>query len=305
MDKLLSVIIPAYNEEATVEQAARTVAGVLRDAGIAYELIFVDDGSRDGTWESILRAHEADDGVRGVGFSRNFGKDRAIFAGLSRARGECAAVMDCDLQHPPELLPRMFALWEQGFQVVEGVKRGRGEESALHRLCAGGFYALISRLAKLDMKHSSDFKLLDRKVVDALLSFPEEEVFFRGLTAFVGFERTQVEFDVAQRTAGQSKWSFRSLVRYAISSVTAFSTAPMQLVTVFAVIFALAAVLTGILYAVLGRSPGGWLIFLGCLAVLGIALLLAGLGIAGYYLGRIYRRSLGRPRYLVSRECGR
>ena len=304
MDKLLSVVIPAFNEEAMVEKAAETVAGILRDAGIPYELVFVDDGSRDGTWEAILRANKADKNVRGVSFSRNFGKDRAIFAGLSKARGDCAAVMDCDLQHPPAVLPQMYELWRQGYEIVEGVKRDRGEESGLHKLCAGAFYAVISRLAKLDMKRSSDFKLLDRKAVDALLALPEEEVFFRGLAAFVGYRRAQVEFDVAERTAGESKWSFKSLARYAVSSVTAFSAAPMQLVTVFGALFALAAVLTGVLYAVLGRDPGGWLVFLGCLALLGVAVLLAGLGIAGYYIGRIYRQSLGRPRYIISRECG-
>ncbi len=304
MDKLMSVVIPAFNEEAMVEKAAVAVAGVLKGANIPYELIFVDDGSRDGTWQAIERAHEKDAHVRGVSFSRNFGKDRAVFAGLSRVRGRCAAVMDCDLQHPPERLPEMYALWEQGYEVVEGVKADRGKESFFHKVCANGFYAVISRLAGLDMKRSSDFMVLDRKVVDTLLSLPEQEVFFRGLTAFVGFRRTELEFSVAERTAGKSKWSFKSLVRYAISSVTAFSTAPMQLATVFGVLFALAAVLTGILYAVLGSDPGGWLVFLGCLAVLGVAAILAGLGVAGYYIGRIYRQSLGRPRYIISRECG-
>ena len=304
MDKLLSVVIPAFNEEAMAEKAAATVAGVLRDAGIPYELIFVDDGSRDGTWEAILRAHEADKHVRGVSFSRNFGKDRAIFAGLSRAKGACVAVLDCDLQHPPQVLPTMAALWEQGFELVEGVKRDRGEESGFHRLCAGAFYAVISKLAKLDMKRSSDFKFLDRKVVDTLLALPEEDVFFRGLTAFVGFKKTEVEFDVAERTAGQSKWSFRSLARYAISSVTAFSTAPLRLATVFGALFALIAVITGILYAIVGYDASGWLVFLGVTGLLALACVLVCLGIIGYYLGRIFRQSLGRPRFIVSRECG-
>lgn len=304
MDRLLSVVIPAFNEEAMVEKAASAVAAVLRGADIPYELIFVDDGSRDGTWEAILRAHEADKCVRGVSFSRNFGKDRAVFAGLAKARGACVAVMDCDLQHPPAMLPEMAALWEQGFEVVEGVKRDRGEESGLHRLCAGAFYAVISKLAKLDMKRSSDFKLMDRKVVDALLALPEEDVFFRGLTAFVGFRRAEVAFDVAQREAGESKWSFRSLARYAVSSVTAFSAAPMQLATVFGALFAAVAVVTGILYAVVGYDADGWLVFLGVMGLLAAACVLLCLGIAGYYLGRVFRQSLGRPRYIISRECG-
>ncbi len=304
MEKLLSVVIPAYNEEAMVESAAARVAAVLRAAGIRHELIFVDDGSRDDTWTAILRARERDENVRGVSFSRNFGKDRAVFAGLSRAKGDCVAVMDCDLQHPPEKLPEMYALWEQGYEMVEGVKRDRGEESGFHRLCAGTFYAVISKLAKLDMKRSSDFKLMDRKAVDTLLALPEEDVFFRGLTAFIGYRRTEVEFDVAERAAGQSKWSFKSLARYAISSVTAFSAAPMQLATVFGVLFGILAVAAGILYAVLGRDPSGWLVFFGCAGVLGVACLLLCLGVMGYYLGRVFRQSLGRPRYIISRECG-
>lgn len=303
-DRLLSVVIPAYNEEDTVEKTAGTVAGVLRSAGIAYELIFVDDGSKDGTWEAILRAHERDARVRGLGFSRNFGKDRAIFAGLSGARGDCAAVMDCDLQHPPELLPRMYDLWEQGFEVVEGVKRDRGGESGFHRLCARGFYAVISRLAGLDMKRSSDFKLLDRKVVDTLASFPEEDVFFRGLAAFVGYKRAEVEFDVAERTAGASKWSFRALVRYAVTAVTSFSTAPMQAATVSGALFGLIALVTGILYAAVGQDAEGWLVFLGVMGLLAVGWALVCLGIVGYYVGRTFRCGLGRPRYIISRECG-
>ncbi len=304
MDKLLSVVIPAFNEEESVENAAGTVAGVLRDAGIPYELVFVDDGSKDGTWEAILRAHERDTRVRGVSFSRNFGKDRAIFAGLSRARGDCVAVMDCDLQHPPEKLPEMYALWQQGFEMVEGVKRDRGEESGFHKLCANAFYAVISKLAKLDMKRSSDFKLMDRKAVDTLLSLSEEEVFFRGLTAFVGFRRAEVEFDVAERMAGVSKWSFKSLARYAVSSVTAFSAAPMQLATVSGVLFALIAVVTGVLFAIVGGEAGGWLVFLAVMGLLALACVLLCLGIIGYYLGRTFRQSLHRPRFIISRECG-
>lgn len=304
MDKLLSVVIPAFNEEESVEAAARTVTGVLRGAGIDFEIIFVDDGSTDTTWEAVLRAHEADRRVRGVSLSRNFGKDRAIFAGLSKARGDCAAVLDCDLQHPPAVLPEMYALWERGFEVVEGVKADRGEESGLHRACAGIFNAVIGRLAKIGTKRSSDFILMDRKAVDALLALPEEEVFFRGLVSYLGFRRAEVEFDVGRRLAGSSKWSFMSLARYAAACITSFSAVPMQLATVFGVFFAIVAVVTGILYAVLGLDPEGWLVFLAVMGLLAAACLLMCLGVAGYYLGRVFRQGLGRPRFIISRECG-
>lgn len=272
--------------------------------GVTYELVFIDDGSSDGTWDAILRAHERDRNVRGVSFSRNFGKDRAVFAGLAEARGGCVAVMDCDLQHPPEKLPEMYDLWRQGFEIVEGVKRDRGEESAFRKMCAGAFNFVISRLMKLDMKRSSDFKLMDRKVVDTLLAMPEEDVFFRGLTAFVGYRRAEVEFDVAERTGGASKWSFRSLARYAVSSVTAFSTAPLYLSAILGVLFGLVAVVTGILYATVGNDANRWLVFLGVMGLLAAACVLLCLGVMGYYLGRTFRQSLGRPRFVISRRCG-
>ena len=302
---MLSVVIPAFNEEATVERTAEAISKILLGGGRAtYELVFIDDGSSDGTWDAILRAHERDRNVRGVSFSRNFGKDRAVFAGLAEARGDCVAVMDCDLQHPPEKLPEMYDLWRQGFEIVEGVKRDRGEESAFRKMCAGAFNFAISRLMKLDMKRSSDFKLMDRKVVDTLLAMPEEDVFFRGLTAFVGYRRAEVEFDVAERTGGASKWSFRSLARYAVSSVTAFSTAPLYLSAILGVLFGLVAVVTGILYATVGNDANRWLVFLGVMGLLAAACVLMCLGVMGYYLGRTFRQSLGRPRFVISRRCG-
>lgn len=303
MGGLLSVVIPAFNEEAMVARAAEVVAGVLEGAKIDYELIFVDDGSRDGTWACIRAAGSANAHVRGVRFSRNFGKDRAVFAGLSRARGACCAVLDCDLQHPPEKLPEMYRLWEQGYEVVEGVKARRGRESLFRRLSAGTFNAVISRSAGFDMRRSSDFKLMDRKVVDALLSLPEQEVFFRGLAAWVGFQTAEVEFTVAERVAGQSKWSVKALARYAVSSVAAFSTAPMQIATVLGVLTVLTALAAAVCYGVFGGEQTNWLLFFAVVGLAALGCLLGCLGILGYYVARIYRQSLGRPRYIISEEC--
>ena len=176
---MLSVVIPAYNEEEMVPAAAKAVAAVLENAAIAYEIVFVDDGSRDKTWPEI--AALASKTVRGVHFSRNFGKEAAIFAGLQAAKGDCVAVMDCDLQHPPEKLVEMYRLWEQGAEVVEGVKSDRGKESAAHRLAAAAFYKIISRATRVDMSRASDFKLLDRKAVNVILTMREKRAFFRAL----------------------------------------------------------------------------------------------------------------------------
>ena len=174
---MVSVVIPSYNEAGLVLPAARTIGTILAEAHIEYELIFVDDGSRDGTWDEIQASHRENTAVRGLRFSRNFGKEAAIFAGLRYAQGACCAVIDCDLQHPPEKLPEMVRLWEQGYAVVNGVKADRGTESAAYGLAARCFNALMSRAARIDMRRSSDFKLLDRQVVDALLDLPERKTF--------------------------------------------------------------------------------------------------------------------------------
>ena len=192
---MLSVVIPAYYEEETVPAAAQRIGAVLTQAQIPHELIFVDDGSKDATWARIQAAAVADASVRGVRFSRNFGKEAAIFAGLSKARGDCVAVIDCDLQHPPEKIVDMYRLWQEGYEVIEAVKAHRGREGLLHRFAAKCFYQLISRATGIDMMRASDFKLLDRKAVNVLLQLQEKDIFFRALSSWIGFKTTQIEFN--------------------------------------------------------------------------------------------------------------
>ena len=304
LDELLSVIIPAYNEEATVIRSAPAIGGVLAEAGIPYELVYVDDGSRDETWPLIQKLAADDPHVRGVSFSRNFGKDRAVFAGLSRARGACCVVMDCDLQHPPETLVEMYRLWQSGWQIVEGVKADRGKESPVYRLCAGAFYGVISKAAGFDMRRSSDFRLLDRKVVDTLLALPEQEAFFRGLSSWVGYKKTTVEFSVAERVGGESKWSIAALFRYAFSCVMSLSTAPLQIATVLGGSFLLATLICSVVMAATGGPSAGWQVCFSILAVAAAGCLLLCLGILGSYTARIFRQANGRPRYIIADECG-
>lgn len=303
-EKLLSVIIPAYNEEAVILKTASVVAGILSSAQIEYELLFVDDGSGDNTWQLIRQASEENPCVRGLSFSRNFGKDKAVFAGLSCAAGDACVVIDCDLQHPPEKIVEMFRLWEQGWQVVEGVKSDRGRESRLYALCAGAFYAIISRVTGIDMKRSSDFRLLDRKVVDVLLEMREQDAFFRALSSWVGFRRTEVEFDVSERAAGASKWSFKALLRYAVSSIASFSAAPLQLSTAAGVLVLVTALISAIAFGIFGGDKEAWLMFFAVLALVALGCLLVGLGILGYYADKIYRQTLNRPRFIIADECG-
>ena len=214
---MLSVIIPSYNEEQMISMTAKTISDVLVSENIDHEILFVNDGSSDKTWDIICEEAKKDPHVRGVSFSRNFGKEAAVFAGLSEAAGDACVVIDCDLQHPPEKIPEMYRLWEQGYEVVEGVKNSRGQESGVHKKAAETFYKLISRATKIDMSRASDFKLMDRRVVDTIISMPEKKAFFRAVSSWIGYKKTRVEFDVAERVAGESKWSRGALIRMAMT----------------------------------------------------------------------------------------
>ena len=298
---MLSVIVPAYNEEQTAVWTAEKLGKILSEAEIPYELIFVDDGSKDHTWQAIGLAHSLDEHVRGLRFSRNFGKEAAIFAGLA-AEGDCCAVIDCDLQHPPEKLVEMYALWQEGYEVVNGVKEDRGHESVPHSLAVKCFYKLMSRAAKIDMSRSSDFKLMDRRVVDVLLALPERKTFFRALVGWVGFRTIDVPFSVRERAAGESHFSATSLFRYALANISAFSSAPMQIVTVCGGLFLLLALVMSVQTLVNWASGGaadGFTTVIILLLFIG-SIIMISLGIIGYYIAQIYIESKDRPRYLVS-----
>ncbi len=302
---LLSVILPAYNEEASVPRAAQVICTLLEQADIRHEVIFIDDGSKDDTWTMILAQAASHPQVRGVRFSRNFGKEAAIFAGLAQARGNCVVVLDCDLQHPPEKILEMYRLWEQGYQVVEGVKVSRGKESPLHTLAAKTFYSLISRATGIDMSRASDFKLLDRRAVDTLLAMREKNAFFRALSSWIGFSTAQVEFEVQPRLEGTSKWSFRSLTKYALVNLTSFSAAPLQLITLLGVVVFLCSVVLGIwsLWQKLsGQALEGFTTVILLQLIIGSVLMIC-LGIIGYYVARIYEEIKDRPRYIVADSC--
>lgn len=303
---MLSVVIPAFNEQEMVPAAAGQIDGILSRAGIPHELIFIDDGSRDATWAEIRAESEHRDTVRGVHFSRNFRKEAAIFAGLQAADGDCVAVIDCDLQHPPEKLVEMYRLWEQGVEVVEGVKTDRGEESLAHRVAAKTFYRLISEATHIDMTRASDFKLLDRKAVNVLLSMREKRAFFRALSSWIGFRTAEVPYEVRERAAGESKWSTWLLIKYALSNITAFTSLPLHLITGCGAASFLAALIVGIVSIV--RLAMGCVVtgLTGAVILLLFlsGLIMVGLGIIGYYLGNIYMEIQDRPRFIVSETCG-
>ena len=302
---MISVVIPAYNEQENIPVAAERLGGILAPLS-EYELIFVDDGSKDGTWSLIKQLSETDEHIRGLHFSRNFGKEGAIFAGLKAADGDCVAVIDCDLQHPPELLEKMYSAWKGGAEVVEAVKSSRGHEGLIYKLFAKTFYRMMKNSSDIDLDGASDYKLMDRKVVDALNEMPERLTFFRALSSWVGFTTEKIKFDVEPRNAGKTKWSFRKLFRYALSSITSFTNVPMHIITVTGVLFFIFAVILGIQTIVnfcMGTAADGFSTVILLLLIIG-SILMLGIGIVGYYMSKIYEEIKQRPRYIISEETG-
>ena len=300
---LLSVVLPAYNEQQNIAYTTEVLSGLFEQNGIDYELIFVSDGSSDATYEEIEKAAAANHRVKGAQFSRNFGKEAGIFAGLELSSGDAVVVMDCDLQHPPETILTMWQKWQEGVEIVEGVKSDRGKESIFYRMSAGLFYKIMSRLIKMDMNASSDFKLLDRKVVNVLLSLPERNTFFRALTFWAGFRSETVEYEVQERRYGSSKWSLWSLMRYAIYNATSFSTLPLQIVTfagIDSIFFSIALAVQTLVRFLMGASVEGFTTVILLILIIGGMIMLS-LGIIGHYIARIYEEVKGRPRYIISK----
>lgn len=298
---MLSVIIPAYNEEKCVKRVYDAINSLLVENGIDSEFVFVDDGSKDSTYQMITELSAEKENVVGLHFSRNFGKESAISAGLSVMAGDCGVVIDCDLQHPPEKIIEMYRLWENGYEIVEGIKKERGQEKKMHSIGAKMFYSVISRMAGFDMENSSDFKLLDRKVVDVLNKMPERG-FFRAISYWVGYNKTTVEYDVRERVDGESKWSTIGLVKYAISNISSYSTAPMQIVTGLGVVMLIISVILSVWTVVdklVGRSIEGIPTVIIITIFIG-SIIMISLGIIGYYIARIYEEIKGRPKYIVS-----
>ncbi len=299
---MISVIIPSYNEQGNVQNTKNVVAKILEDNNIDFQLVFVNDGSSDKTWEVLTELSQNDKRVVSVNFSRNFGKEAAIFAGLKVCTGDCAVVMDCDLQHPPQTIVEMYNIWKNNdVDVVEGVKADRGKENIVYKGFSKLFYKLIKKASKLDMDGASDFKLIDRCVIDALNDMPERLTFFRALSSWVGFKTEKVYFEVAERFDGTSKWSVKSLVKYAISSVTSFTCAPMQLVTGCGVLLFIISLILGVqtIYNyVTGNSLEGFTTVILLLLIIGSVIMFS-LGIIGYYLEKIYEEIKKRPKFII------
>lgn len=304
-DKAVSVIIPVWNEASHLSQSLKTIVGFVQQATRNFELIVIDDGSTDQTWNVINAASAEIPELEGIRLSRNFGKERALCAGLEHARGHAVIVMDGDLQHPPELIPQMIHEWRSnGFKIVECVKKSRTKESLGYRLGTRIFYGLIKKLAREDLHGASDFKLLDRQVVEAWAKMPERITFFRGMTAWLGFSRVELEFDVAPRIDGKTSWSQIRLVNLALHAVVAFTSWPLRLVTIVGMLSFVGAFLLGIqtLYMkIMGMAVTGFTTVILLILCMNSMIMLS-IGILGEYIAAIYDEVKGRPRYIVSQR---
>jgi len=297
----ISVVLPMLDEAQIVERALHAVGEELDTLGLPYEIICVDDGSVDNTFELLHRAAADDCRIRPVGLSRNFGKESAMMAGLSLARGDAVVFIDADLQHPPELLSQMASAWQAGHDVVHAIKEPRGDARRLYRLFAWMFNLLMGRAAGTSFRGASDFKLLDRQVVDALERCPERNRFFRGLVDWVGFRETSIPFEVRDRIGGHASWSWPALLRYSLRNLLSFTSFPLRLVAVIG-LFALAAAFGFAGYALYrylrGQAATGFTTVIMLQLILG-GLILVSIGVISLYVAELYREVKQRPVFVI------
>lgn len=305
----LDIVVPCFNEEAVIGQTHRRLSEVARGiAGVRPTLIYVDDGSRDGTLAALRTIAAEDPHVRIVALARNFGHQYALTAGLEASTGDAVAVIDGDLQDPPEVIGQMVARWRDGADVVYGVRATRKGESAFKRGTAHLFYRFLQTLGNADIPADvGDFRLLDRQVVDALRALPERDRFLRGLVVWVGFRQVGVSYERQPRAAGHTKFPFRRMMSFALDGIFSFSTVPLRLVSYFGFFVSVLSMI-GVVYAfyiklfTVGVVPGWAAQWIGTLFLGGVQLL--SLGIIGEYVGRIYGEVKSRPLYVVKERIG-
>jgi polyisoprenyl-phosphate glycosyltransferase len=304
----LSVVAPVFNEEAILHELYRRLSAVLDGAGLDWELVLINDGSRDRSPEIMRELHAADPRVKVINFARNFGHQVAITAGADYASGEAVAIIDADLQDPPEVLLDLLAKWREGYEVVYAVRSERKGETFFKEFTAKAFYRIIYKITDISIPmDTGDFRLMDRKVVQALRTMREKHRFMRGMSVWVGFKQTGVHYVRAERYAGVTKYPLKKMLKFALDGITSFSYLPLQLATYIGFVAAGLAVL-GILATIILRLTGSHA-FYGQATTLVAVLFLGGvqlisLGIIGEYLGRIYDEVKGRPLYIVREALG-
>jgi glycosyltransferase involved in cell wall biosynthesis len=305
-EPVLSIVAPAYNEERNLAAFLAAIVPVLEGIGEPFEIIFIDDGSRDGTLGMLAAAASQDPRVKVIGFARNFGKDIAVSAGIAHASGRAVIPIDCDLQHPVALIPELVAKWREGYDMVNGVRARRDEEGWLRRISSRTYYKLLRAMTSVEIPpNAGDFRLIDRKVVDVIVKMPERHRFMKGIFAWPGFKVASIDFQAAPRQG--SGWSFFKLWRFALDGLFSFTTAPLKLWTYVGVLSAIGAfaylVITLIQKIVFGIAVPGYASLLIVLLFLGSLLLISN-GIQGEYIARIFEEVKGRPLYVIATKLG-
>ncbi len=304
-NNLISIVIPLYNEAKALKQVIKQVVSAIEHKIPFYEIILIDDGSTDGTWEEIKKLKEKLPSIKAVKFTRNFGKEAAILGGLKKSKGRAVIVMDADLQHPPDLVPEMVKIWETtGIPVVEAVKSQRQKENQIKRVSINFFYKIFSSLSGINLKDDTDFKLLDRKIVNLYLDMPERFRFFRGLIKWLGYKHAVIHFTPPPRQFGHSKWDIIKLLGFAWDSIIAFSAIPLRVIAFLGLFILLIAIFIGVKALYLrftGEAVAGFTTVIMLQLLIGSSLMIA-MGIVGEYLAKIYEETKKRPSYVVEEE---
>jgi len=307
--KKITILVPCYNEEKSLPLLYPELKSLMdSQSAYAWEVLFVNDGSRDNTLAVIKALHVADARIQYVNLSRNFGKENAMLAGFDYATGDCMVIIDADLQDPPSLIPQMLAYWEQGFDDVYARRADRGRESWLRKRFSLLFYKILDHSTRFDvLQNVGDFRLLDRRCIEALRQMRESERYTKGMFCWIGFNKKEIVFNRADRVAGESNWSFWSLFNLAIEGITSFTTAPLRFATVCGIIVAFVAFCLMLFYGVKtllwGDPVQGFTTLIVVTLFLGGVQLLS-IGILGEYIGRIFNETKRRPPYLVGEYSG-
>lgn len=302
-DFLLSVVIPMYYEEGVAEECYKRLTKVMTDNNYNYELIFVNDGSKDKTPEILKALAEKDKNIKVINFSRNFGHQAAVTAGVQASSGEAVVIIDADLQDPPELIKDMIALWQQDYDVVYAKRKKREGETWFKLMTAKYFYKFLNSMSDIDIpKDTGDFRLMDRKVADAFLSLPEKNRFIRGMVSWLGFKQIAIEYVRSERFAGETKYPLKKMIKFAKDGIIGFSTKPLRLITslgLFSVILSLILLIYSLLVKLLGGNvEKGWTSIMVAITFFGGVQMLS-LGVVGEYIARIYDEAKNRPLYLI------
>lgn len=307
--KKLTIIIPVFNESDILKDTTLEIKRVLDSINnIEYEILFIDDGSSDDTYKKLEEMSLKDSKISFISFSKNFGKEAAILAGLENSNSDAVIIIDADLQHPPELLPQMIDIWDkENVDIVDAIKASRGKENFFYKLSSLLFNFLMNKLTSLNLKGASDFKLLDKRVIDEILKFRERGRFFRGITEWIGFRHKKIYFNVRERRYGKSKWSLTKLIKYSINNILAFSSIPLKLISIlgFLVIFIAIGLIIQTLYLkITGKAVEGFTTVIISISFFSGIILLS-VGVIGEYLSKIYEEIKARPIYIIKNKRNR